>query len=68
MSRWTSVMREGADILGTDTPAGARVAESARFFEFVSSELPLVIGRWRERRAALDGARAVLDGDGAQGR
>jgi predicted transcriptional regulator len=68
MSRWTSVMREGADILGADTPAGARVAESARFFEFVSSELPLVIGRWRERRAALDGARAVLDGDRAQGR
>jgi predicted transcriptional regulator len=68
MSRWTSVMREGADILGTDTPAGARVAESARFFEFVSSELPLVIGRWRERRAALDGGRAVLDGGLAQGR
>jgi len=68
MSRWTSVMREGADILGADTPAGARVAESARFFEFVSSELPLVIGRWRERRAALDGGRAVLDGGQAQGR
>jgi predicted transcriptional regulator len=61
MARWTSVLREGAGILGADTPAGARVAESVRFFEFVSSELPLVIRRWRESRTALDGD-AVLDG------
>jgi hypothetical protein len=62
MSRWTSVMREGVDILGADTPAGARVAESARFFEFVSSELPIIMGKWRESRAAPDGDRASRDG------
>jgi predicted transcriptional regulator len=63
MARWTSVLREGVGILGADSPAGARVAESVRFFEFVSSELPLVIARWRESQAALDGDQAARDGD-----
>ncbi len=54
MSRWTGVLRDGVGVLGADTPAGARIAESARYFEFVSSELPLVIARWQEYRAARD--------------
>jgi predicted transcriptional regulator len=58
MARWTAVLREGAAILDADTPAGARIAESVRYFEFVSAELPLVITRWRERKAALDGQAA----------
>jgi predicted transcriptional regulator len=62
MARWTGVLREGVDILGADSPAGARVAESVRFFEFVSSELPLVIARWRENRPVLDAGRAAGDG------
>ena len=56
MARWTAVLRQGVPILGADTPAGARIAESVRYFEFVSAELPLVITRWRERKAAIDGA------------
>jgi predicted transcriptional regulator len=55
MARWTGVLREGIEILGADTPAGARIAESVRYFEFVSAELPPVIARWRERKATLDG-------------
>jgi predicted transcriptional regulator len=55
MARWTGVLREGVEVLGADTPAGQRVADSVRFFEFVSTELPSVIGRWRERRPARDG-------------
>jgi DNA-binding transcriptional regulator GbsR (MarR family) len=58
MARWTTVLREGVPVLGADTPAGARIAESVRYFEFVSGELPLVITRWRERKAAPD-AQAV---------
>jgi hypothetical protein len=54
MTRWTAVLREGVPVLGADTPAGARIAESVRYFEFVSAELPLVISRWRERKAAHD--------------
>jgi predicted transcriptional regulator len=49
MSRWTGVLRDGVAVLGAGTPAGERVAESVRFFEFVSSELPQVISKWRER-------------------
>jgi len=58
MARWTAVLREGVPVLGADTPAGVRIADSARFFEFVSAELPLVIDRWQDRKAALDGRAA----------
>lgn len=57
MGRWAAVMREGAGILGTDTPAGARVAESARYFEFLSVEVPQVIRKWQQR-AGPDGRPA----------
>jgi predicted transcriptional regulator len=52
MARWTGVLREGVAVLGPGTPAGERVAESVRFFEFVGSELPHVIARWRKQAAA----------------
>ncbi len=55
MARWTAVLRDGIELLGADTPAGARLADSAQYFEFVSAELPLVLARWRERKAALGG-------------
>lgn len=54
MARWTAAMREGIELLGPGTAAGVRMAESARFFEFVSAELPKVTARWREVRADLD--------------
>jgi DNA-binding transcriptional regulator GbsR (MarR family) len=55
MARWTAVMREGVTLLGADTPAGARLAESVEYFEFVGAELPQVLAKWREHKAALDG-------------
>jgi hypothetical protein len=51
MARWTAVLRDGIKLLGADTPAGARRADSVRYFEFVSAELPQVLARWRERNA-----------------
>jgi DNA-binding transcriptional regulator GbsR (MarR family) len=56
MARWTAVLRDGIKLLGEDTPAGVRLADSVRYFEFVSAELPHVLTRWRERKAALDDA------------
>ena len=53
MARWTSVLREGVELLGQDTPAGARLADSVQYFEFVSAELPRVMARWQEHKAAL---------------
>jgi DNA-binding transcriptional regulator GbsR (MarR family) len=51
MSRWTALVREGIDLVGPDTPAGARLTEHAAFFEFVAKELPEVLTRWDEYRA-----------------
>jgi len=48
MQRWAALVREGIELLGPDTPAGARLAEHATFFEFVSRELPEVLKRWDE--------------------
>ena len=53
MARWTAVLRDGIAAVGADTPAGARLAESVRYFEFVSAELPRVLARWQEHKAAL---------------
>ena len=52
MTRWTALVREGIDLVGPDTPAGARLAEHAAFFDFVAKELPEVLTRWDEYRAA----------------
>jgi predicted transcriptional regulator len=60
MERWAAVLREGAELLGADTPAGIRMADSVDYFEFVNSELLAVAARWQERKAsakALPGHR-----------
>ncbi|WP_433339002.1 GbsR/MarR family transcriptional regulator [Spirillospora sp. CA-294931] len=48
-------LAEGAAALGTDTPAGRRLVESAEFFTFMQRELIGMMERWRER---LDEIRA----------
>jgi predicted transcriptional regulator len=53
MARWSAVLRDGIEVVGPETPAGARLAESVQYFEFVSAELPRVLARWQERKAAL---------------
>src|SRR6266516_3812154 len=64
MARWTAVLRDGIKLLGADTPAGARLADSVRYFEFVSAELPQVLAKWRERKAALDDTDAAASRPG----
>ncbi|MEU0372089.1 MarR family transcriptional regulator [Streptomyces sp. NPDC006283] len=56
LTRWEKVLREGADMLGPDTAAGARAAETAEFFEFVQEELLGMLERWRARKAAAGSA------------
>jgi DNA-binding transcriptional regulator GbsR (MarR family) len=51
LARWTASLREGADVLGVDTPAGARLAETVEFFEFLQKELRHVTDRWHAYRA-----------------
>jgi DNA-binding transcriptional regulator GbsR (MarR family) len=45
-----STVSEGVEVLGRHTPAGARLANTLAFFEFIQEELPEVLGRWRARR------------------
>lgn len=51
MSRWTALLREGIDLVGPDTEAGARLAEQAGFLEFAGKELSGVLDRWERYRA-----------------
>jgi DNA-binding transcriptional ArsR family regulator len=50
LSRWERTARDGVDALGPATPAGARIAETRAFFEFLRREMPAVLERWREER------------------
>ncbi|WP_439674132.1 GbsR/MarR family transcriptional regulator [Embleya sp. MST-111070] len=49
LSRFETILRDGAQTLGPDTPAGARALESADFFAFLQEEFVGVMQRWRAR-------------------
>ncbi|MFD0149198.1 GbsR/MarR family transcriptional regulator [Streptomyces sp. NPDC055721] len=50
--RWEKVLDEGAEILGRDSAAGRRTAETAEFFAFLHGEMAGIMGRWRARKEA----------------
>jgi DNA-binding transcriptional regulator GbsR (MarR family) len=47
LQQWAKLSREGIDVVGANTPAGRRLEETARFFEFLVDEIPSVLDRWR---------------------
>jgi predicted transcriptional regulator len=49
LDQWVVTARGGVEALGAGTQAGARVAESAAFFEFLRAEMPAMLERWRTR-------------------
>jgi DNA-binding transcriptional regulator GbsR (MarR family) len=51
LARWARAAQEGAEALGPGTPAGARMAETRAFFEFLERELPALLARWRASRS-----------------
>ena len=53
--RWVAELREGVEALGPDSPAGVRMAETVRYFEFLSQEMLGLWARWQEVRAAESG-------------
>jgi hypothetical protein len=55
------VMREGIDAVGADTAAGARMAETLAFYEFLERELPPVMERWAKFRDELRGRAGLTD-------
>jgi DNA-binding transcriptional regulator GbsR (MarR family) len=48
IERWERALQDGVDALGGDTPAGARLRDSANFFAFLKQELPAMLARYRE--------------------
>jgi DNA-binding transcriptional regulator GbsR (MarR family) len=52
LRRWEQVIAEGVELVGTDRPAGRRLAETREFFAFLQSEVPGMIRRWEEHKAA----------------
>ncbi|MFJ3200115.1 GbsR/MarR family transcriptional regulator [Streptomyces sp. NPDC086989] len=54
LSLFEKTLRDGVAGLGRDTPAGARMAETAEFFEFLQTEMHGMMDRWRAHRATLD--------------
>ncbi len=51
-TRWNLVLQEGIEALGPGSPAGGRLADTARYFEFLRAEAPRMLAKWREREAA----------------
>lgn len=50
--RWAVVLQDGIEVVGPDSPAGARLASTVRYFEFLQAEMPMLLARWREREVA----------------
>jgi DNA-binding transcriptional regulator GbsR (MarR family) len=53
-TRWAAELQEGVRILGTDSPAGIRMAETVSYFEFISAEMAGLLARWDSRNQAAD--------------
>ena len=44
---WAEELRQGVEVLGRTSPAGARLAETVRYFEFISREMAGLLARWQ---------------------
>jgi predicted transcriptional regulator len=51
--RWRGVLEDGIVALGADTRAGQRMRETVAFFDYIHEEMPLLMDRWKLRRAEL---------------
>lgn len=52
LEQWADIMGDGAEIVGPDSKAGRRLVQSRNFFDFLRSELPGLMARWREYQRA----------------
>ena len=50
--RWLTTLQQGVDAVGRKTPAGRRIEDTRRFFDFVRAEMPAMLARWRAQRKA----------------
>jgi DNA-binding transcriptional regulator GbsR (MarR family) len=55
-ARWAADLREGVRVLGPDSPAGARMAGTVQYFEFIAGEMTGLLARWDARGAGTESA------------
>jgi len=60
-SRWVTELREGVSALGADTPAGSRLAQTVRYFDFLTTEMADLLTRWQHLGAGAESAGSRLD-------
>ena len=60
---WEQAVHDAAELVGTDTRGGRRLAESEAFFRFLRDEMAAMLERWKQHRRALD----ADDADDAEG-
>ena len=54
ISKLRRCLRESLDVLGEDSPAGRRTAETQAFFQFYEEEVSGVLERWQERTRGVE--------------
>ncbi|WP_433260103.1 MarR family transcriptional regulator [Actinosynnema sp. CS-041913] len=52
MAMWAATTRHGADVLGRETPAGARLHTTSRFFEHLGHDMAQAAEHWRQALSA----------------
>lgn len=52
LARWAKDLAVGIDAVGADTPAGARLTETRRFFDFLRDEMPQLMEKWHAVRTS----------------
>ncbi len=57
-SDWAAELRHGVDVLGPATPAGARMAQTVRYFDFIGQEIVGLLARWRAQSGTAEPAQA----------
>ena len=58
LERCERSLREGIEVVGRDSPAGARIAETLSFFEFLQKELPALMEKWRAQKVTVRSSRS----------
>ncbi|MFI6941340.1 GbsR/MarR family transcriptional regulator [Streptomyces sp. NPDC050418] len=58
LKRWEATLKEGVSMLGPETDAGRRIAETLEFFTFLDNELGTLMDRWRAHRERVFGPNA----------
>ncbi len=53
-TRWAAELRDGVAVLGPDSPAGARMADTVRYFEFIGAEMAGLVARWKSHDRAAE--------------